>query len=68
MKITNEFTAVKKPIPVKVTEFTGKTNIKTLEGFAYNIDGNTHYILTGVQGEQWPIAKEIFDKTYIKGA
>lgn len=64
MKTKHEFIAMKKPIPVKVIEFTGKADIKTLEGFVYNIDGKTHYIIEGVDGEQWPLAKEIFDKTY----
>lgn len=69
MKFVRELKAYKKPIPVKVIEFEGITNVETLEGFAYDVNGETHYILIGIDGEKWPISKEIFNKTYeIKGA
>ena len=56
--------ATKKPIPTGVYEFKGKKVINTIEGFAYAVDGNTHYVLEGIKGEIWPIEKKIFSETY----
>lgn len=58
-KIVN---AVKKPIPVKAYQVYTKTKVKTLEGPLYAQSGD--WIITGVDGEQWPVKKEIFEKTY----
>lgn len=54
--------AVKKPIPVKAYQVDEKTKINTLEGPLYAQPGD--WIITGVEGEQWPVKKEIFEKTY----
>lgn len=59
-----KFIAKKKPIPVKVYEFDGHKDVETIEGIAYNISGETHYVVEGAFGDQWPIEKEIFHKTY----
>lgn len=36
--------------------------VKTLEGLMKGKAGD--YLATGIQGEQWPIKKNIFEKTY----
>lgn len=36
--------------------------VKTLEGLMKGHAGD--YLATGIQGEQWPIKKDIFEKTY----
>lgn len=54
--------AVKKPIPVKAKQTDKHTDIKTLEGIMHANPGD--YIITGPEGEQWPVKKEIFEKTY----
>lgn len=53
---------VKKPIPVKAYQVDKKTKIDTLEGSLYAQPGD--WVITGVEGEQWPVKKEIFEKTY----
>ncbi|WP_278553566.1 hypothetical protein AB8P52_05270 [Companilactobacillus pabuli] len=55
--------AVKKPIPVDAYQVTKVTYIKTLEG---NMKANVgDWIITGIDGEQWPVKKSIFEKTYM---
>lgn len=56
------FKAIKKPIPVKAEQTDKHQNIKTLEGTMHANPGD--YIVTGPEGEQWPVKKEIFEKTY----
>ena len=40
-----------------------KPAIKTLEGW-YEVKVGEHYIITGVEGERYPVEKNIFHKTY----
>ena len=54
--------AVKKPIPVNARQVQKKTIVKTIEGTLIAQPGD--WILTGVDGEEWPVKKEIFEKTY----
>lgn len=53
---------IKKPIPVKAFQTNEHKDIQTLEGVMHANPGD--WIVTGVDGEQWPVKKEIFDKTY----
>lgn len=54
--------AIKKPIPVQAYQTDKKTTIKTLEGDMIANPGDR--VLTGIDGEQWPVKNEIFKKTY----
>lgn len=54
--------AVKKPIVVDVYQTDRPVDIKTLEGTMHANAGD--WIITGVNGEQWPVKKDIFEKTY----
>lgn len=54
--------AVKKPIPVQAYQTDKKITIKTLEGDMTANPGD--WVLTGIDGEQWPVKNEIFKKTY----
>lgn len=56
------FNAVKKPIPVKAYQTKKPLSIKTIEGTMHANVGD--WIITGPEGEQWPVKKEIFEKTY----
>lgn len=53
---------MKKPIPVDAFQAKHPCDIKTLEGVMHANVGD--WIVTGVDGEQWPVKKEIFEKTY----
>lgn len=53
---------IKKPIPVKAYQVEKDTVIKTLEGDLIARKGD--WVITGVDGEQWPVKKDIFEKTY----
>lgn len=54
--------AIKKPIPVQAYQVDAKTLVNTIEGPLYAQPGD--WIITGTEGEQWPVKKEIFEKTY----
>lgn len=54
--------AIKKNIPIIAYQADEEKYIKTLEGVMHAKKGD--WILTGVDGEQWPVKKEIFEKTY----
>ncbi|MGE7365381.1 PGDYG domain-containing protein [Desemzia incerta] len=54
--------AVKKPIPVRAKQTNKHIDVKTLEGTMHANPGD--YIITGPEGEKWPVKKEIFEKTY----
>ncbi|SFB89941.1 PGDYG protein [Alkalibacterium subtropicum] len=54
--------AIKKPITVKAEQTDEHKDIQTLEGTMHANPGD--YIITGPGGEQWPVKKEIFEKTY----
>lgn len=61
------FPCVKRPIEVSYREVQGeKECIKTREGeiIAY---ADKVYIIKGIEGEFYPISKEIFKKTYMDG-
>lgn len=54
--------AIKKPIPVNAFQTKKPLDIKTLEGTMHANAGD--WILTGVDGEQWPVKNKIFRQTY----
>lgn len=53
---------VKKPIPIEAYQVGAKMVIHTLEGDMTAQPGD--YIITGIEGEQYPCKKEIFEATY----
>ncbi|WP_249261194.1 PGDYG domain-containing protein [Lactiplantibacillus plantarum] len=53
---------VKKQIPVDAYQTKKSFDIKTLEGVMHANIGD--WIITGIDGEQWPVKREIFEKTY----
>lgn len=58
------FLARKKPVVVKVREVEGGTEeIKTLNGIVTAVRGQD-FIIRGLNGEEYPVAKDIFFKTY----
>lgn len=57
-----KFKAIKKPIPVEVFQTKKHMDIETLEGTMHADPGD--YIITGSEGETWPVKKEIFEKNY----
>lgn len=62
MITVDKIKVVKKRIPVEAYQAKKPTDIVTLEG---TMHANTDdWIITGVDGEQWPVKKEIFEKTY----
>ena len=58
----NKIKVVKKRIPAEAYQTHKPMDIKTLEGTMHANVGD--WIITGIDGEQWPVKKEIFDKTY----
>ena len=54
----------KLPIPITAYQTDKEMNIETLEGVMHANVGD--YIITGVNGEQYPCKPDIFAKTYIK--
>lgn len=61
---SDEITVIKRPIPVKAFQTPHKIRIKTLEGIMTANPGD--WIITGTEGEQWPVRKDIFEKNYKK--
>ena len=55
-------TAVKKPIPVRCFQLSEPFEVETLEGTLRGKAGD--WLMVGVQGEMYPIDREIFEKTY----
>ncbi|OYT63025.1 hypothetical protein B6U67_03720 [Methanosarcinales archaeon ex4484_138] len=53
---------VKKPMVVKAVQMPDDFKVTTLEGVVYGKAGD--YLMIGVEGERYPIRKEIFEKTY----
>ncbi|MDE0467089.1 MAG: hypothetical protein OYL97_08525 [Candidatus Poribacteria bacterium] len=53
---------IKKPIPIEAVQQTGPFKTQTLEGELEGKAGD--YLVTGVNGEQYPVDREIFEKTY----
>lgn len=62
--MTKEFRAIKNAIPVSVYQTDKPIDIKILEGTMHANVGD--YIITGAEGEKYPCAKEIFEKTYTR--
>lgn len=62
MNNKKEIKVIKKPIPVTARQVEKKTIVETIEGPLTAQPGD--WIITGVDGEEWPVKKEIFDKTY----
>ena len=56
------YKVVKKNIPVEAYQTKKPLDIQALEGVMHANAGD--WIITGVEGEQWPVKKEIFEKTY----
>jgi len=52
----------KKPVIIKAYQTSKKLIIKTLEGDMIASKGD--WIVTGVDGEQYPVKPDIFKKTY----
>lgn len=52
----------KKPVIIKAYQTSKKLIIKTLEGDMVASKGD--WIVTGVDGEQYPVKPDIFKKTY----
>lgn len=53
---------MKKPIPIEAVQQTAPFKTQTLEGELEGKAGD--YLVTGVNGEQYPVDREIFEKTY----
>ena len=53
---------VKKPVVIEAYQTDKEMVIHTLEGDMLAMPGD--YIITGVNGEQYPCKPDIFDKTY----
>ena len=53
---------IKRPIPIKVVQMESEFTVDTLEGLMTGKPGD--YLATGVDGEQYPVDKDIFEKTY----
>lgn len=51
-----------KTTPITAKQMTTNFTVNTLEGIMKGNAGD--YLATGIEGEQWPIKKEIFEKTY----
>lgn len=54
--------AVKKPIPVRCIEIDEPFEVETMEGVMKGKKGD--YLIVGINGEMYPIDREIFMKTY----
>jgi hypothetical protein len=54
--------AIKKPIAVRCIQIDEAFEVETLEGKMKGRPGD--WLIVGVNGEMYPIAKEIFKKTY----
>ncbi|WP_430597398.1 hypothetical protein [Enterococcus sp. AZ177] len=54
--------AIKKPIPVEAYQVNTDTSVNTLEGVLVAKKGD--WILTGPNGDKWPVKNKIFKETY----
>lgn len=52
----------KKPVVIEAVQLTRRTTIHTLEGDMVGNPGD--WLITGVEGEQYPCRNDIFQKTY----
>lgn len=53
---------MKKPIVVRAVQMHDDFKVTTLEGVVCGKAGD--YLVIGVEGERYPVKKEIFEKTY----
>ena len=53
---------VKEPIPIKAVQQDKAFQTNTLEGVLNGKAGD--YLVTGIEGEQYPVDRKIFEKTY----
>ena len=56
------YKVVKKYLPVDAYQAKESVDIQTLEGVMHA--NAEDWIIIGVEGEMWPVKKEIFEKTY----
>jgi hypothetical protein len=54
--------AIKKPIAVRCIQINEPFEVETLEGVMTGQPGD--WLMIGVHGEMYPVAKDIFEKTY----
>jgi len=54
--------AIKKPIPVRCIQINEPFEVDTLEGKMNGQSGD--WLMIGIDGEMYPCAKDIFEKTY----
>ena len=54
--------ALKKPIPIRCVQIDEAFEVETLEGVMKGQPGD--WLVIGIHGEMYPIADEIFKKTY----
>jgi hypothetical protein len=54
--------AIKKPIPIRCIRIEEAFEVETLEGKMKGQPGD--WLVIGVSGEMYPIARDIFKKTY----
>lgn len=54
--------AIKKPIPVECYQLHESFEVETMEGTLKGKAGD--WLMVGIHGEMYPIAAEIFEKTY----
>lgn len=54
--------AVKKPIPIRCIQLAEPFEVETMEGTLKGKAGD--WLVVGVQGEMYPIDREIFEQTY----
>lgn len=54
--------AIKKPIPFECYQINEPFEVETLEGTLKGKSGD--WLMVGIHGEMYPIASEIFEKTY----
>lgn len=54
--------AIKKPIAIRCVQINEAFEVETLEGKMKGQPGD--WLVVGVNGEMYPIAKDIFKKTY----
>ena len=52
----------KKPVVINAIQLSRETTVKTLEGNMTGAPGD--WLITGVQGEQYPCRDDIFRETY----
>jgi hypothetical protein len=54
--------AIKKPIPIRCVQIQEPFMVETMEGNLRGKKGD--WLMIGIQGEMYPIDKDIFERTY----